>query len=850
MNKLVVLKIGQGSFEQGFPATLQIGHEGHLPSLEMVATLPKAPELPQSYQAWQSAYLSLGLATRLDAPAQQVTNIAWHELYTTCVQSAQVLQHNLNQWLLAEAFRPIRDKWLEQLSPSNCIRVLLQTDDLQLQRLPWHQWELLQRYPDAEIALSAPIYEGRRYQAAQKSKVNVLAILGSSQGIDTQADCAILEQLPQAHVQLLVEPHRHTLTDQLWEQHWDILFFAGHSHSQDPCHTGQIWLNEQEALTIHQLKYALQAAIRRGLKLAIFNSCDGLGLAHPLADLQIPAIVLMREPVPDKVAQSFLKNFLKSFAQGQLFHLAVKEARQRLQDLEPHFPCATWLPIIYQNPAEMPPTWQGLRRGSDQPLWHPHSPLVTPANLVPERQNIYPHPQVPALLPPRPSLQSRIRDFCHQRWLSLVPTSLIVTTLLLGIRGLGGLQPMELWAFDRLLRLRPVEGSDPRLLIVLVTDQDIQAQGEQVRRSSLSDPVLNRVLTQLEKAGPRAIGLDIYRDFSVDLAHTDLARRLRTSKRLVVPCKGNDQGSDPAGIASPPEVSDANRIGFTDFVEDEDGILRRHLLYMSQGSTSPCAANFSFASLLAFHYLENKTGSIKSWFSELGKGQTFALHLQTPKQTTASTLEQQTTFRQLQPQQGGYQGVDPKSMAGLQVMLNYRALNQLTDIAETVTVQQLLAGQVHPKAIHNKVVLIGVQASGSGDYWTTPYGAGPTQKIAGVFVQAHMLSQILSAVEDQRPSLWMWPLWADSLWVWGWAVVGGGLALILQLTARLGVASIVMMSLLGGICLGGLLQGAWIPLIPALLAFVITTLGTLLVRTRPFDRAHHLQTLSTDAPQS
>ncbi|NJK30697.1 MAG: CHASE2 domain-containing protein, partial [Acaryochloris sp. SU_5_25] len=169
-----------------------------------------------------------------------------------------------------------------------------------------------------------------------------------------------------------------------------------------------------------------------------------------------------------------------------------------------------------------------------------------------------------------------------------------------------------------------------------------------------------------------------------------------------------------------------------------------------------------------------------------------------------------------------------------------------TDIAETVSVQQLLAGQVHRKAIHNKVVLIGVQASGSGDYWTTPYGAGPTQKIAGVFMQAHMLSQIISTVEDQRPSLWMWPLWADILWVWGWALVGGGLALVLRLTARLGVVSIVVMSLLGSICLAGLIQGAWIPLIPAFLAFVITTLGILLVRTQAFDRDHRLQgTLST-----
>jgi hypothetical protein len=33
--------------------------------------------------------------------------------------------------------------------------------------------------------------------------------------------------------------------------------------------------------------------------------------------LQIPQAIVMREPVPDKVAQEFLKHFLKAFSRGK-----------------------------------------------------------------------------------------------------------------------------------------------------------------------------------------------------------------------------------------------------------------------------------------------------------------------------------------------------------------------------------------------------------------------------------------------------------------------------------------------------------------------------------------------------
>lgn len=113
--------------------------------------------------------------------------------------------------------------------PSDEIRMLLQTPDIQLQRLPWHLLDLLEHYPKAEIALSAPAYERiERPSPPRGNKVSILAILGNSDGIDTRADKALLKQLPGAEISFLVEPHRQALTAMLWEeQGWDILFLRG-----------------------------------------------------------------------------------------------------------------------------------------------------------------------------------------------------------------------------------------------------------------------------------------------------------------------------------------------------------------------------------------------------------------------------------------------------------------------------------------------------------------------------------------------------------------------------------------------------------------------------------------------
>ena len=96
------------------------------------------------------------------------------------------------------------------------------------------------------------------------------------------------------------------------------------------------------------------------MQLAIFNSCDGLGLARQLGNLYVPQIVVMKEPVPDQVAQAFLKYFLSAFSEGKSLYASVRQARERLEGLEDEFPYATWLPVIFQNTAEVGMSWNSL----------------------------------------------------------------------------------------------------------------------------------------------------------------------------------------------------------------------------------------------------------------------------------------------------------------------------------------------------------------------------------------------------------------------------------------------------------------------------------------------------------
>ena len=356
MTKLVVLKL-DGDLSQEVRVTLEMGEEDSRPLIQISGSLPAATDMTQVYHQWQDSYHRLGRAARI---TPGTTIIDGNITSEKCLENAELVRSRLNKWLDSESFRPLRETWLQELKRDEEVRVLISTSSESLRQLPWQLWDLIENYPLAEVALSATQYKqpASDNRPSYPKQVRILAILGDSTGIDVDKDKQLLEELPHANTTFLVEPHPEEIKDQLWEYSWEILFFAGHSQSEGE--TGRIYINDTDSLTIADLKYSLENAVRNGLQLAIFNSCDGLGLARELQHLRIPQLIVMREPVPDEVAQRFLKYFLKAFTGGEKFYLAERTARRRLRDLEKEFPCASWLPVIFQHPAVVPPTWNQL----------------------------------------------------------------------------------------------------------------------------------------------------------------------------------------------------------------------------------------------------------------------------------------------------------------------------------------------------------------------------------------------------------------------------------------------------------------------------------------------------------
>lgn len=769
--KLVVLKLGPGSFQQGFPVVLQLGWEGERPTLELPGKLPPAPDLPGLYQQWQAAYRQMRVPSRLEAQAQ-VTNVSW---VSDCQDSAKMLCDRINHWLAQPSFQPIHSKLLEQLSPAETIRVVLQTQEPILQRLPWHQWDFFQRYPQAELALSAPVYEQVRAPKTLSKTVRILAIFGDATSLDLETDQALLKKLPGVELQLLTAPDRPTLNRLLWDpQGWDILFFAGHSSSSGA--TGQMTLNPQESLTIPELKYALTKAVQRGLAISIFNSCDGLGLAQDLADLHIPQVLVMREPVPDRVAHEFLKGFLESFSRNTPLYLSVREARERLQGLEDEFLCATWLPILCQNLAQQPPTWNDLR-GSN-------------------------------------TLSAQALN----RWNTWALGSAIVAATI-GLRLMGGLQTLELAAYDRFLRWWPFyETPDSRIVVIKNTEDDVRQQGMNRNSDfSMTDETLLAVLQKLESFPIRAIGLDIYRDRALDPNFPELRHQLENTTNFIALCKHPSAGT--RGIASVPQIDFDNQLGFSDFLEDTDKATRRFLVAVRRPEESLCQTNYSFAVMIASRYLNliRPGDNLDQVFWQ--PNETFQLG--------------QVTLPQLHRRSGGYK-LSKREVGGYQLPLRYRHLPQLEDIAQQYTVSEILSDDFYAEHLRDRIVLIGTTdpSFGGGDIeerdsWITPYTTSERleDRIAGVFIQAHIVSQLISAVEDGRPLITTWNEWTESGWIIFWAAIGGGVGWYLTgtrfwlvlLSAEVGLL-LISWSLLA-------VPALWVPYIPTVVTFTATAIA-------------------------
>jgi CHASE2 domain-containing sensor protein len=408
------------------------------------------------------------------------------------------------------------------------------------------------------------------------------------------------------------------------------------------------------------------------------------------------------------------------------------------------------------------------------------------------------------------------------RWISLLPTtrcsprsvfltSIGVAAFVVILRFLGLLQSVELVAYDHFMRTRLGGGSDDRIRVVQVDLSDIAAQRKRGETliGSLSNESLTALLAKLNSFKPRVIGLDIYRDDrSVINQYPELIKYFENQNNLIGVCKAND---DPklqvSGIEPPPGIP-VSRFGFSDFVLDDDDVVRRQLLAFQPEAQSPCPSQLSFSLQVAGHYLAAENIHYKSPVAADGHCQDLS-------------FDNGVTFHNFQAFTGGYQF--EQNAGGCQVLLNYR---DRFIVKKPFTLEEVLIRNDLADEFRDKIVLIGVaHRDNIQDYWNTPFGILPHQEMPGVMVQAQMISQILSVVKGERSLMWVMPQWGEWLWIWSWASVGGLLAWRLQSLKQMRLALLGASVSLYIVCLVIFQFSGWVPLLPPAIALGATGTG-------------------------
>ncbi|QIZ73433.1 CHASE2 domain-containing protein [Oxynema aestuarii] len=355
-------------------------------------------------------------------------------------------------------------------------------------------------------------------------------------------------------------------------------------------------------------------------------------------------------------------------------------------------------------------------------------------------------------------------------------SSVAIAILLLLSGKMGALQSLELVIYDYLIRWQGDRGFDDRVLVVGISEADINF----IEKWPPSDRVIAQLLRELQRYDPAAIGLDFMRDIPYSPGHEELVAELAKPNVFGIRYVGNN----PSESTSPPPSLPGDRVGFNDVVTDPDGVVRRTLMFTSNGQQ-----NFLSLSLrLALFYLKNYNITPK-----LNEKKVYQLgHVPLEKLT-------QTW--------GGYQTIDP---GGYQILLDYRDL----DPVPVVSMQAVLEGAIEPSAIAGKIILIGPVAPSVKDVFLTPYSAtvNGNRKMPGVLIHAQMVSQFLSAGLDDLAPVSSWPEPVEWVWILAACLLGGAIGLKVSNPWRLTASAIALGCVFFAFGLLCFLQRIWIPI--------------------------------------
>lgn len=381
-------------------------------------------------------------------------------------------------------------------------------------------------------------------------------------------------------------------------------------------------------------------------------------------------------------------------------------------------------------------------------------------------------------------------------WRGVFITAPSIAAMVIALRFASLLQMMEWAVFDQYMLLRPTEPRSERIAIVGIDEEDLQSIGQ----GYVPDLVYAQLLGKLKAMQPRAIGLDIYRDLPFEPGYQQLVEVFASTPNLVGIEKVVADSSRSA-VDPPPMLKAKGQVGANDLIFDEDSRVRRSLLSLrnKQGETV-----YSFGLYLALLYLDAEGISPKivegtdNWW-QFGN----------------------QVFVPFQSNDGGYIRADA---GGYQVLLNYAGPAKHF---EMVSLMDILSDRVSPEWGRDRIVLIGSVGESFQDLFSTPYTKSPSERMTGVEIHAHIISQILSAALDDRPLISTWSEPLEWLWILLWSGVGATLTWQLRyasgvkkFSVKIAISPMVAGGILISITYVAFLWGWWIPIVPPLLALL------------------------------
>lgn len=383
-----------------------------------------------------------------------------------------------------------------------------------------------------------------------------------------------------------------------------------------------------------------------------------------------------------------------------------------------------------------------------------------------------------------------------------------ISVLVIAISSTGVLQSLEWFAFDRFLRWKATDQTESRFLIVTLGEEDLREIGEW----PISDQKMADLLTTIQQYQPRLIGLDIYRDLPVGEGREELISSFNAVSNVIGVEKVIGEAVPPA-----PELDMENQVAMADLVEDDDGRIRRGLLAIQCNKERKLCKpeehqqrKYGLATKLALLYLEQEN-----------------IH---PQVLEGDRLQLgDAVFQQFSPNDGGYTNADAHST---QILINYPAGQSFF---ESVSVSEILGGNVARSKIYDRIILIGATAVSLNDLLYTPMSWD--ERLPGVFIHAHIASQLIASALDGRQPLHGAPPWMKS----GWLLVATSLATLLvhEIINHNGIyqkkslfSLILFIPCIGagmvGIVYGVFLTGLWLPIAAPLLSTSLSSTVLLL----------------------